>query len=53
MINTQLNKELLDYNYERDTLKEKYRLLRAVPMTSECKLSFKQLRERSQWLRQE
>lgn len=34
MIDTQLNKELLDYSYERETLKEKYRLLREAPMTS-------------------
>lgn len=34
VINTQLNKELLDYSYERETLKEKYRLLREAPMTS-------------------
>lgn len=34
VIDTQLNKELLDYSYERETLKEKYRLLREAPMTS-------------------
>lgn len=45
MINTQLNKELLDYNCQRDTLKEEYRLLREAPMTSEPKLAFKQLRK--------